>query len=256
MGKDKSSGNTYDLSNETFSFEKTRGNLEAIIEQYNAYVKGTTAANDAVANNINVGEGSALDSPGLGNWLTTLWVSNATEAEKFSQSFTEWSNVVQHVMRNNSTSQSEAESVYNNLSKIPELVIKYKGSNTGVSSSDVNLLTKTREAWTRFRENWLSSKYYDDVDYDPSEFATFIDSASSDERLNLCERGIKRIKQDLEYHRRYNSSGLPTFDSEDPVTKRIGEYYLKTGKFPEGTEAEELMTEISKQLKGNVNDLK
>ena len=49
MGKDKSSGNTYDVSNETFSFEKTRGNLEAIIEQYNAYVKGTTAANDAVA---------------------------------------------------------------------------------------------------------------------------------------------------------------------------------------------------------------
>ncbi len=253
MGKDKSSGNTYDLSNETFSFEKTKGNLEAIIKEYNNYVKGTTDANDNVANNINVGEGSAIDSPGLGNWLTTLWVSNATDAEKFSQSFTEWSNVVQHVMRNSSNAQADAESVYKDLNKIPELLVKYKGSNTGVSSSDVNLLTKTREAWSKYRSNWLDSKYYDDVEYNPSDFISFLDEATTEEKQNICERGIKRVKQDLEYHYRYNSTGQPKFDSEDPVTRMIGAFYLETGKFPEGDEATTLIEDISKQLKGQKN---
>ncbi len=237
--------------NDEFSFEKTKDNLTAVVDNFNSYISNVAHANESVVEEINHDDTCAINSPTLGKWLGALWEANTTYADSFKNNFVEWSNVVQHIMLHTSQMNDEAMSLFDTFDGVSELTFSFYGNKgAGVSITDASSATNARRAWEDFQHEWFHDHYSKDNSYTGQGFFNFFTHANSDEKQAIYDRALGDLKSSVGYFYQYGGSGKPHFDTTtwNPVSAVLGEYWNKNGKMPEDNEVQKIIVEMENSI--------
>ena len=241
--------------NDEFSFEKTKNNLTAVVDNFNSYILNVGHANDCVSSDINGGDSCAICSPTLGPWLAALWDANTTYADSFKDNFVEWSNVVQHIMLHTSQMNDEAMDLFTSFEGVADLTFSFYGNkNAGVTITNAEAATNARHAWEDLQHKWFMHNYKDEQ-FDGSAFTKFFNNASDDEKQAVYDRALTDFKKNIEYYYRYGGYGTPQFDTTnwDPITAILGKYWNTNGKMPEESEVPAIISNMGRAVEHAVN---
>ena len=228
-----------------FNFDEVKGNLQQINISYTSFGENTDFGNQSIADYINNGVSSAVNSPIVGTWFASTWAANTSSAGDFQRNFNEWSQAVTNIMTKTGNMDEEANALY-----LPKLMFgkEYYLNKSAYSGNSALLMTRAERAYRAFLKNPTNITGLSGfLDSSPEAASYLYDRVKSDVEKKLAE--AEKIFM-IGNKRKSNSQGWPQIELTglNGIQKEMADYYNKNGVFPELKDMNTLTSEGIKTL--------
>lgn len=138
--------NVTDEQVSTYVEELLVQSYNGIVEKFAAFGESAKAASTLADTYLQNGTGSAIDTPGVGASLKSVWTSHADpEFDNFIKCFDIWSQTMIEENRLNSNFFEQVQEEYmNNAAKLWKIKLKIASSNLGEENNSLDLLTNSK----------------------------------------------------------------------------------------------------------------
>ena len=230
-----------------FTFDIVKGNLETIASEFVNFGSNTSYANESVAEYINNGLSSGINSSTVGAWFSSVWASNTTYAEEFQTNFAEWSQAVTNIMHNSGEMDEEAQGLFKSFEGFPELQYSFYNFNTSVyTRSNAKLMMGAEEAYRGFAYSYYCARTgFGDSQYDSKGLEEYLksDPEAMYYIFDLAKKDIEnKVNSKIEdyelrmfkpqFNGKDDSNITINTDGLNPFTKAIGDYWNKNQCYP------------------------